>query len=67
MSGSAKAEPNVVSRKSPSERFSVAIAPALLIAVPVAACLGVFFRFGVSQYLDGRLYRGIESNQDEDG
>lgn len=30
----------------------------MLIAVPVAACLGVFFRFGVSQYLDGRLYTG---------
>lgn len=30
----------------------------MLIAVPVAACLGVFFRFGVSQYLGGRLYQG---------
>lgn len=30
----------------------------MLIAVPVAASLGVFFRFGVSQYLGGRLYQG---------
>ncbi|MBC6442086.1 MAG: AI-2E family transporter [Rhodobacteraceae bacterium] len=30
----------------------------LLVAVPVAACLGVFFRFGVGQYLTGRLYTG---------
>jgi predicted PurR-regulated permease PerM len=30
----------------------------MLIAVPVAAMLGVFFRFGVGQYLGGRLYTG---------
>ena len=39
----------------------------MLIAVPVAACLGVFFRFGVSQYLDGRLYQGVAGKvQDSD-
>lgn len=37
----------------------------MLIAVPVAACLGVFFRFGVDQYLHGRLYKGLtEHNTD---
>lgn len=30
----------------------------MLIAVPVAACIGVFSRFGVRQYLAGRLYTG---------
>lgn len=30
----------------------------MLIAVPVVAMLGVFFRFGVGQYLGGRLYTG---------
>jgi len=30
----------------------------MLIAVPVAACLGVFFRFGIGQYLQGKLYIG---------
>ena len=33
----------------------------MLIAVPVAATLGVFFRFGVGQYLDGRLYQGLSA------
>jgi len=37
----------------------------MLIAVPVAACLGVFFRFGITQYLDGRLYKGL-AKQDTD-
>ena len=37
----------------------------MLIAVPVAACLGVFFRFGIGQYLDGRLYKGL-ANRDAD-
>lgn len=37
----------------------------MLIAVPVAACLGVFFRFGISQYLGGRLYKGL-ANQNTD-
>ena len=35
----------------------------MLIAVPVAAVLGVLFRFAISQYLGGRLYQGLE-NQD---
>lgn len=30
----------------------------MLIAVPVAASLGVFARFALEQYLDGRLYKG---------
>ncbi len=37
----------------------------MLIAVPVAACMGVFFRFGVRQYLAGRLYKGL-ANRDAD-
>ncbi|MEL6794624.1 MAG: AI-2E family transporter, partial [Pseudomonadota bacterium] len=32
----------------------------LLIAVPVAAVIGVFLRFSIDQYKAGRLYRGIE-------
>ena len=36
----------------------------MLVAVPVAAALGVLARFGVSQYLDSRLYRGL-SEKDE--
>jgi len=36
----------------------------MLIAVPVAACLGVFSRFGLSQYLDGRLYQGVAGKDD---
>jgi predicted PurR-regulated permease PerM len=31
----------------------------MLVAVPVAASLGVFFRFGIRQYLGGRLYQGL--------
>ncbi|MGL4280481.1 MAG: AI-2E family transporter [Albidovulum sp.] len=30
----------------------------MLVAVPVAAALGVLVRFAISQYLDSRLYRG---------
>lgn len=30
----------------------------LLVAVPVAATIGVFSRFGIRQYLEGRLYLG---------
>ncbi|MDE0307864.1 MAG: AI-2E family transporter [Albidovulum sp.] len=30
----------------------------MLVAVPAAAALGVFFRFGVSQYLHGKLFKG---------
>jgi predicted PurR-regulated permease PerM len=33
----------------------------LLVAVPVAAALGVLTRFAVARYLDSRLYRGIGS------
>ncbi|MDA0962209.1 MAG: AI-2E family transporter [Proteobacteria bacterium] len=36
----------------------------MLIAVPVAAALGVVARFGVEQYLDSRLYRGITGQRD---
>lgn len=36
----------------------------MLIAVPVAAMLGVFFRFGVGQYLGGRLYKGELGKKD---
>lgn len=38
----------------------------MLIAVPVAAMIGVFSRFGVGQYLNGRLYRGLAGNEDQD-
>jgi len=34
----------------------------LLVAVPVTAALGVLTRFGVKEYMRGRLYLGIESN-----
>lgn len=37
----------------------------LLVAVPVAATLGVFFRFGVEQYLASALYRGPKSKGNE--
>jgi len=30
----------------------------MLVAVPIAACIGVFSRFGLRQYLSGRLYLG---------
>ena len=32
----------------------------LLVAVPLAAMIGVFSRFGIRQYQAGRLYRGLE-------
>jgi predicted PurR-regulated permease PerM len=35
----------------------------MLVAVPVAATIGVFARYGVGQYLGGRLYRGSESER----
>ncbi len=35
----------------------------MLVAVPAAAALGVFFRFGVSQYLRGKLYRGFSNSE----
>ena len=31
----------------------------MLIAVPVAATLGVLVRFGLDQYKNGRLYKGL--------
>ncbi|MEO1107537.1 MAG: AI-2E family transporter [Pseudomonadota bacterium] len=38
----------------------------MLIAVPVAAALGVVARFGTSLYLDSRLYTGLEGQQDRE-
>jgi len=38
----------------------------MLVAVPVAASLGVVARFGVSQYKDGRLYRGLSGKDTPD-
>ncbi|MFP4044227.1 MAG: AI-2E family transporter, partial [Rhodosalinus sp.] len=37
----------------------------LLVAVPVAAALGVIARFVVRQYRASRLYRGLEALDDE--
>lgn len=34
----------------------------MLVAVPVAAALGVVTRFGVTQYKDSRLYRGLDED-----
>ena len=31
----------------------------MLVAVPVAAAIGVLARFGISQYLDSKLYKGL--------
>ena len=36
----------------------------MLVAVPVAACIGVFTRFGLGQYLGGKLYRGAAEGDD---
>jgi hypothetical protein len=33
----------------------------MLVAVPVAAAIGVFVRFAIEQYKEGRLYRGLEA------
>ncbi|WP_299885758.1 AI-2E family transporter [uncultured Ruegeria sp.] len=38
----------------------------MLIAVPVAAALGVLARFGTSMYLDSRLYSGLQGQDQED-
>ncbi|WP_298933293.1 AI-2E family transporter [uncultured Ruegeria sp.] len=38
----------------------------MLIAVPVAAALGVLARFGTSMYLDSRLYTGLQGQDQED-
>ncbi|MEM7546882.1 MAG: AI-2E family transporter [Pseudomonadota bacterium] len=37
----------------------------LLIAVPAAAVIGVFLRFSIEHYKQGRLYRGAEGNPGE--
>ncbi len=37
----------------------------MLVAVPVAAAIGVVARFAVGQYLDSRLYRGLENPDEE--
>ena len=37
----------------------------MLVAVPMAASLGVLVRFGIDQYRESRLYRGISANTDE--
>jgi len=37
----------------------------LLIAVPVAAVLGVLARFGLEKYMQGRLYRGTEDDDQD--
>ncbi len=34
----------------------------MLVAVPVAAAMGVLARFGVEQYKQGRLYQGLEAD-----
>ncbi|GAA0294339.1 AI-2E family transporter [Rhodovulum strictum] len=36
----------------------------MLVAVPVAAALGVLMRFGIAQYRESRLYRGLEALKD---
>ncbi len=36
----------------------------MLVAVPVAAALGVIARFAVERYLDSRLYRGLSGQDD---
>ncbi len=38
----------------------------MLVAVPVAAAIGVLARFAIEQYLDSRLYRGQSSRDQED-
>ncbi len=39
----------------------------MLVAVPMAAMIGVLVRYGLSQYRDGRLYKGLEGlGQDDD-
>ncbi len=38
----------------------------LLVAVPVAAVIGVIARFGIARYMSGRLYRGLTETHDTD-
>lgn len=37
----------------------------MLVAVPLAATLGVLARFALAQYLSGRLYRGLTHTEDD--
>ncbi|MDH5453362.1 MAG: AI-2E family transporter, partial [Paracoccaceae bacterium] len=37
----------------------------MLVAVPVAAAIGVLARFAISQYLDSRLYQGIVGREED--
>ena len=37
----------------------------MLVAVPVAAALGVLARFSVARYLDSRLYQGLSTKEDD--
>ena len=37
----------------------------MLIAVPVAATLGVLVRFGLDQYKNGRLYKGLSETDEK--
>ncbi len=39
----------------------------MLVAVPVAAALGVLARFAIEQYKEGRLYQGLEAPPNERG
>jgi predicted PurR-regulated permease PerM len=39
----------------------------MLVAVPVAAAIGVITRFGITKYQGSLLYRGAEPTQPEDG
>ncbi len=38
----------------------------MLVAVPLAAAFGVIARFGIGQYTQSRLYRGLESRADDE-
>lgn len=38
----------------------------MLVAVPVAASIGVLARYGISQYKEGRLYRGVAGTEPAD-
>lgn len=39
----------------------------MLVAVPVAAAIGVLARFGIGQYMSSRLYRGLIAPDQDDG
>lgn len=38
----------------------------MLVAVPVAAMIGVLVRYGMAQYREGRLYKGLEGHAEDD-